>query len=355
MSGFGSSRRVVLYDTLVAQANARNLFVLASIASSPPWAAAANSGSTPWARPRSATEYADFCALVATRYKGRIDAYEIWNEPNGKLFFSPSVDAAFYTSMVKAAYPRIKAVDPSVTVLAGALAQTGTIAGNMSSNDFLASMYTNGLAGSCDAVSFHPYEWTFNTTFAQQMRSNGTAMRQAIDLHNRMKANGDGAKKLWASEFGVPTVSSVTQETQNALLVGCLQQWQEVSFGGPLFIHTMRDRATGSSNMEDVFGVATTAYEPKTALYGLNGLAGGGFPKRYEYQVFMQNVDSALGPPVGPAFPQSYGYAQECENGTRYATNNGFISSPTAVATVARRAGMRVERNGDDLVVVVPA
>lgn len=322
-------------DTLVAQANARNLFVLGSIVSSPPWAAAANSG-TPWVRPRSASEYADFCGAVATRYRGKIDAYEIWNEPNGTLFFSPSVDPAFYTSMVKTAYPRIKAVDPSVTVLAGALAQTGTVAGNMSSIDFLTGMYANGLAGSCDAVSFHPYEWTFNTTFAQQMRSPGSAMRQAIALHNLMKANGDGAKKLWASEFGVPTVGSVSQATQNTLLVGSLQQWQEVSFGGPLFIHSLRDKATGSSNIEDVFGVATTAYAPKTALYGLNGLADGGFPKRYEYQVFMQNVDAALGPPIGPVFPQSYGHAQECENGTRYATNSGFVSSPTAVAAVAR-------------------
>lgn len=324
-----------IVDTIVAQANSRNLFVLGSIVSSPPWAAATNSGS-PWVRPRSATEYADFCAAVATRYRGQIDAYEIWNEPNGTLFFSPSVDPVFYTSMVKAAYPKIKAVDPSVTVLAGALAQTGTVGGNMSSNDFLSRMYANGLAGSCDAVSFHPYDWSFSTTFAQQMRTNGSAMRQAIDLHNLMKANGDGAKKLWASEFGVPTVGSVSQTTQNTLLVGSLQQWQEVSFGGPLFIHGLRDRATGSSNMEDVFGVATTAYEPKIALNGLNGLARGGFPKRYEYQVFMQNVDSALGSPVGPAFPQSYGYAQECENGTRYATNHGFISSPTAVAAVAR-------------------
>jgi len=323
-----------ILDNLVANAAARNLFILATVGTTPGWAGV-NTNGLPWTRPRSATEYGNFCATVAQRYKGKIDAYEIWNEPNGQLFFLPNVDPAFYTQMVKDAYTKIKAIDPSVTVVGGALAQTGSVGNNLAANDFLTRAYQSGFAGSCDAVSFHPYDWTYSMTFADQMRQDGTAIRQAISLRRLMQANGDGSKKLWASEIGVPTTGNVTQAIQNTLLVSYAQQWREVSFGGPMFINTLRDNRTGSTNAENVFGVVTTDYTAKTALYGLEGWARG-LPKRQEYQIFMQNADPALGAPIGPVYLQSYGWAQECEAGTRYATNHGFLSSPTAIANVAR-------------------
>jgi beta-glucosidase/6-phospho-beta-glucosidase/beta-galactosidase len=33
-----------------------------------------------------------FVRAVATRYKGQIEAYEIWNEPNLKMFWTGSVE-----------------------------------------------------------------------------------------------------------------------------------------------------------------------------------------------------------------------------------------------------------------------
>ena len=49
--------------------------------------------------------------MVATRYKGKVSAYEVWNEPNGKVFWDPEPDAAQYTELLKAAYPAIKAAE----------------------------------------------------------------------------------------------------------------------------------------------------------------------------------------------------------------------------------------------------
>ncbi|MET0454896.1 MAG: cellulase family glycosylhydrolase [Mycobacterium sp.] len=323
-------------DAVVNAAVSRGFFVLASIVTCPPWAAVNTSG-LQWTRPRSAADYAAFCETVAKRYLGKIDAYEIWNEPNGALFFGPAPDAAFYTSMVRAAYPRIKAVDPSVTVLAGAMGSTNTTDSTVDAVEFLTQCYQNSLAGSCDAVSHHPYDWGFAATFADGMRFENAPIRQMIKMHALMKRNGDGAKKLWATEYGAPTVGAVTQEQQNNLLFNGLQQWRGVSYAGPMFFYTMRDAATGGSNAENNFGVATSAYAPKTALYGLESLGRAGYPTTDAYSAFMANADPALGAPVGPPYLLSYGWAMECENGTRFVTNHGFISSPTDVATVARR------------------
>ena len=320
-------------DTLVGNADGRGMFILGTISTCPPWAAAASDGYQ-YNRPRSATEYANFCAAVATRYNGKIDAYEIWNEPNGRLFFSPDPDAAFYTSMVKAAYPRIKAVNSGVSVVAGAIGETANIDGQIDGNQFLNAMYANGIAGYCDAISFHPYD--FSATFAAGMLYDNAPIRQMIRMHSTMKANGDGAKKIWPTEYGAPTIGGLTQAMQNDLISNSLRQWREVSYAGPMFIYSVRDSQTGSSDAQANFGVATTAYAPKQALYGLEQLGRLGYPKRNEQVVFEQNADPALGSPVGPVFQISHGYGYECENGTRYLTNNGIFSSPTDVATVAR-------------------
>ena len=37
--------------------------------------------------PADAEDYVDFAAQVAERYKGRITAYQIWNEANTRSFY----------------------------------------------------------------------------------------------------------------------------------------------------------------------------------------------------------------------------------------------------------------------------
>lgn len=322
-------------DAVVNAINNRGAFALASIVTCPPWAAA-NSSGYQWTRPKNAADYATFCGQVAQRYRGKIDAYEIWNEPNGALFFSPNPDPVFYTSMVRAAYPKIKAADSSVTVLAGALGSTGNTASTVSGLDFLTAMYANSVGPYCDAISNHPYEWNFTSTFADGMRYDTAPIRQMIKMRELMVSKGDSAKKIWLTEFGAPTIGDVTQEKQNNLIFNCIQQWQGVSYGGPMFIHMLRDIATGSTDSEDNFGVATSTYTPKTALYGIEALGRNGYPKTQAFIALNNNADPALGAPIGPAYPLSTGWALECENGARFLTNTGYFSSPPAVALVAR-------------------
>ena len=142
-------------DRIVNAVRSRGLFLVGLLGTCPPWAAV-DAGGTPWTRPRLASDYAAFCEAVARRYVGKIDAYEIWNEPNNASFFNPAPDATFYTSMVKAAYPKIKAVDGSVAVVAGALGSTATSSSTIGAVEFLTSMYQNSVAGSCDGSRFTP-------------------------------------------------------------------------------------------------------------------------------------------------------------------------------------------------------
>ncbi|MGU3432791.1 cellulase family glycosylhydrolase [Actinomycetes bacterium M1A6_2h] len=319
-------------DVVVDKARARNLSILGVITGSPPWAAVNQSGLAT-TRPASAATYAQFCRATAQRYLGKIAAYEIWNEPNGSMFFSPSPNPAFYASMVKAAYPAIKAVSSSITVVAGALGPTVNANGRIHAVDFTTAMYNAGIAGNLDGLSFHPYE--NDATFAQACLYDNSPARQMIAMHSIMKARGDGAKKIWLTEYGAST-ADITADQQANLVVGSLMQWQEVSFAGPVYVYTIRDADSSVDESESQFGAFTSTYQPKSLAYGIQNLTVGGNPERYENQVMTANGDSALGGTVTPVFRISYGFGQECENGTRFLSNAGFLSSPPAVATVAR-------------------
>lgn len=317
-------------DYMVAGAEARGLTVFGILLSSPPWASLGGVNQVSTDRPRTAALYGTFAGAVAEHYAGRISAYEIWNEPNGREAFSPNPDPAFYAEMVRAAHPAIKAADPAATVVVGALGPAPTADGLIDPVTFLTGMYAAGAQGFFDALSFHPYD--FDYTLAPSSIWDTTPMRRMIEMHAIMKANGDGAKKIWISEYGVPT-NLYSQQHVADMVSDTLMTWNELSYAGPLYLYTVRDGTTDA----DSFGAVTNSFQAKTWASYVQYLQSVGLPGRNEGSVFAASPDAALGATVSPVYQLGRGYAQECENGTRFLTNNGWFSSPTDVGTLARR------------------
>ena len=87
------------------------------------WASSSCSSATATAPTTDPTDFANFAAAFATQMKsvGGATAYEVWNEEDETDFWGAAVDAAHYAEILKAAYPRIKAADPSAKVLLGPL------------------------------------------------------------------------------------------------------------------------------------------------------------------------------------------------------------------------------------------
>jgi hypothetical protein len=73
-----------VYDAIVAAAQARKIDVLATIVYTPAWA----TSDPTWAGVPDAVAWADFCGQAARRYKGKIDHWGLWNEPNLAKFWS---------------------------------------------------------------------------------------------------------------------------------------------------------------------------------------------------------------------------------------------------------------------------
>lgn len=250
-------------DRMVNSANANGIKVLATINTTPDWAVAA--GQPQYSgRPADLTQVAGFMTAVATRYQGQIADYEIWNEENYNGFWAPSPDAAQYTALLKVAYTAIKAADPNAMVIAGGIAAVNEIPGGPAINPvtFLTEMYADGAAGYFDALAFHPYQYAVQ--FSAGEGHAGVPITQAEQLHAVMVANGDGNKKIWATEYGEPT-SEVSDASQAAFIGDFLRTWRTLDYAGPAFIQTLTDY-TADSAADSTMGLLTADWTPRPAL-----------------------------------------------------------------------------------------
>jgi hypothetical protein len=107
----------------------------------PSWARADHRHDGP---PDNLNDYANFVGALAQRYKGRVKAYEIWNEQNfSREWGGGQINPGAYVEMLKVAYARIKAADPNALVVSGALTPTGVMDMNVAVDDkwYLEQMY----------------------------------------------------------------------------------------------------------------------------------------------------------------------------------------------------------------------
>jgi len=121
----GNSWRWGRLDTAVTNALAHDSSVLYVFGSAPRWAAKyGKRGYNHASPPRSDKQWVAYVRAVATRYKGRIRAYEVWNEANLDSFWDGSTPRL--VRLASLAYRTIKKVDrhaivtsPSVTLRGG--------------------------------------------------------------------------------------------------------------------------------------------------------------------------------------------------------------------------------------------
>jgi hypothetical protein len=176
---------------LVDAARQRGLKVLVTAWRTPDWA---NNGAGELAPPASPADFGSFMAWLAGRFRGRVAAYEIWNEPDSRDFFTGTV--AQYAALVRAAYPGVKSGDPNAQVVLG-----GPINNN---TDWLRSVYQAGAGGSFDVLATHPYMGPSDLPpETPDLRGDNIyLLTHVAAVHQLMVANGDGAKPIWFTELG---------------------------------------------------------------------------------------------------------------------------------------------------------
>ena len=181
-------------DWTLAQLDARGITPIVTVIETPAWARPA--GTDIFTPPTNLQDYADMMRILAARYANRTGmTWEIWNEPNLVEFWATGPNAAQYTDLLQRAYVAIKAVAPGATVLGGAIA--------FGDLPYLNTMYATGAGGSFDGLSIHPY--TAGRAPSDDSVAWFSLRGQFIGMRATLAAHGDGAKPIYATEFGWST------------------------------------------------------------------------------------------------------------------------------------------------------
>ncbi len=118
------------YDAMVEAASERGLKVMFSVVGAPNWSRTYFDSNPQAAPPDDLAKFAAFLGELVDRYKGKIHAIEVWNEQNldREWDTAEGVKASAYVEMLRLAYQTIKARDPNIVVISGALSPTGSSA-----------------------------------------------------------------------------------------------------------------------------------------------------------------------------------------------------------------------------------
>jgi len=199
--GLQNEEMLARYDAGVDGLLARNIHILGLLAYRAPW----SSGETAPDNDAERQDYAAFAASMATRYRGRVDHWEIWNEPNIERFWAPEPGAASYAALVAAASAAIRIANPDATVFAGAVSGTDY--------DFIEQVLDVAGPDVMDGISFHPYSgdtpWDRSDEMSDVNQLRYDLEERGLDL------------PLWVTEIGYPSCDAgngVEEHTQAALL-----------------------------------------------------------------------------------------------------------------------------------------
>jgi hypothetical protein len=148
--------------------------------------------------------YSAFMANLAARYRGKVDAYEVWNEADEAGFWPGGPDPAAYVALLRASHGAIKAADPAAKVVF-----SPTVGNNY---DFVDAAYRAGAKGHFDAMAVHTDTACSVAGPTEYYRDKDRLARFVFlgyrTVRETMLAHGDDTP-IWMTEFGW----SATQRT----------------------------------------------------------------------------------------------------------------------------------------------
>jgi|GEM_PF-1610112 PKD repeat protein len=195
-------------DAWVAKAEQHNVELTYTFGRTPNWASSSPStscdyGSGQCVAPADYTNWDSYVTAIATRYKGKIKYYEMWNEPNDTGFWKGTT--AQLVEMTRRASGIIHSVDPNALVVSPGATWTSTTAWA-----WLDGYLTAGAGPYLDEIGFHGYTGNNNAetilTIIDNIQKTETAHGLSLPLD------------ITEGGWGLNTVIT-NQDTQAAFLV----------------------------------------------------------------------------------------------------------------------------------------
>ena len=284
-------------DLIVDGASKRGLKILFSVVTAPAWSRSDGHVDGPPDDPKT---FATFLTALATRYLGKLHAYEIWNEQNfSREWGGGKINAGQYVELLALAHAALKAVDPNVVVIAGALTPTGYNDVTIAVDDvlYLQQMYAykDGLLKSvCDAIGAHAGGFNNPPDDGPTKKSVPSTtfkghpsfyFRRIEGLREIMILAGDSEKGMWLTEFGWSTLNKAkgyeygadnSEADQAKYLVRAYQIGREVGWVSAMFVWNLNFQMIVPDTDEKwPFGIVKKDGSPRPAYTALKQLPKG--------------------------------------------------------------------------------
>ena len=273
------------WDRLIRTYHDAGFNILLSIVKAPDWARPANTDLSQDGPPADPQTFARFVGELAQRYKGGVQAIEVWNEQNlAREGGGAPMPPADYVALLSAAYQAIKTADPSIVVVSGGPTPAGDVPGAAIDDiAYLNAMYAAGLKSVSDTVGVHPSGYNCPASADWQTvtdpeagfrgpfdnRHHSWCFRGTMEgYRNVLVANGDADKRLWPTEFGWAVSSTPepgyeyavdnTREEQAAWIVEAYQQAEDWGWVGPMVLWNLNYDITRPESEQAAFGILTS-------------------------------------------------------------------------------------------------
>jgi hypothetical protein len=207
------------YQEMVDEAAEHGIRIHASLTGPAPRWATGDRRKLSGFKPNSSA-FGEFAGAAARAFKGRVDRYSIWNEPNWKTWLGPiSSQASLYRGLYTKGYAAIKKADPRAKVLIAETSPYRRPGMSQSPLTFLRGLTcvnkSYKRARSCpalkaDGYAHHPYDFNHAPTYQGPNPDDvtmGTLSRltRALDklrAAGRLRTNGGGRMPIYLTEFG---------------------------------------------------------------------------------------------------------------------------------------------------------
>ncbi len=284
-------------DRLVAAADDNDISVMLGVAKAPEWSRPTTEQDGP---PLDYGLFESFMNVLATRYQGRVAAYELWNEANlQREWMGAPLSAASLVDLLRAGAAGVRSADPQAILISGAPATTGINDGVTAIDDrvYMEQMIAAGVATVVDAIGAHPYGW------ANPPDSNAAAPDPASPSHNNhpsffyadtlgdyhrlLEQAGRPDMPIWVTEFGwgsydgfgaspppgVEYMAAVNEQQQAAYTLRAYEMVDGWPWVGPLILWNLNFAPTfGHEFVESAYSLLRPDGTPRPVYHTLSTL-----------------------------------------------------------------------------------
>ncbi|MBM7784809.1 glycoside hydrolase family protein [Tenggerimyces flavus] len=227
------------------------------------------------------TRYATF---LARHFKGVVRRFEIWNEWDIRIGgggISSGGTPEDYMRLVRSVYPALKAVDPKITVAAGAMTNAAMF------NGFLDATLANGLLDNCDVVAIHPYNWG---DLPLDLRRPEIWVQSRIErVQDKLRSHNAGNDvPLYITEMSWPTQLDARGIAPDWAAAYCARSYliaATLPYIKGYWWYDLQDDGWNSASNEHNFGLVRADDTPKPAFYAYAGISSLFANGRYEGQL----------------------------------------------------------------------